>query len=104
MWRDGTLFAAMSALTAGLAAGAVLGGVYFGALWASVRQLPRREPGGWFVAALLVRMAVALALLAVVGHYAGGPGLLGALAGFFVVRVAMLRRLRSEATQDRPRS
>lgn len=104
MWRDGTLADAMPALLIGLAVGAALGAVYFGALWASVRQLPRRQPGGWFVAGLLARMAVAAAVLALVGRWGGGPGLLGALAGFILVRVAMLRRLRPGAIRGGPGS
>jgi F1F0 ATPase subunit 2 len=104
MWRDGVLSGAIPALLAGLAAGAVLGAVYFGALWASIRQLLRPEAGAGFVLALLVRMAVAVGVLALVGRWAGGAGLLGALAGFIVVRAAMLRRLRPDAGQGGPRS
>lgn len=104
MLTDGMLSDAMPALLAGLAAGAMLGGMYFGALWASVRRLPGRGPGGGFVLALLARLAVAGAVLALVGRWAGGPGLLGALAGFVVVRAAMLHRLRPGVTQGGPRS
>lgn len=104
MWGDGALSGAIPALLAGLAAGAALGAVYFGALWASIRHLPRREPGGWFVLALLARLAVAVTLLMLVGRWAGVAGLLGALGGFILMRAALLRRLRPDAGQGGPRS
>jgi F1F0 ATPase subunit 2 len=102
MWRDGVLSGAMLVLLAGLAAGALLGWAYFVALWASVSRLQQRPAGAWFAAALLARLAVATTLLALVGRWGGAPALLGALAGFIVVRVLMLRRAGSRpATADR---
>ena len=104
IWRDGLPSGTLPALVAGLAAGMVLGAVYFGALWASIRKLPRREAGAGFVLALFARLTVAAAVLTLVGRWAGAAGLLGAIAGFIVVRAAMLRRLRPDADPGRLRT
>lgn len=86
------LLAMLPALLVGLAAGTVLGWAYFLALWASVSRLQQRRVGGWFVAVMLARIAVAATLLALMGRWGGAPALLGALAGFIAARVVMLRR------------
>lgn len=90
-----TLPTMLPGLAVGLAAGVAMGGLYFVALWASVSRLATRPPGPWFVAGLLARLAVAVAVLTLVGHWGGGPALAGALTGFVLVRAVLLRRARA---------
>jgi F1F0 ATPase subunit 2 len=50
------------------AAGIVLGAMFFGGLWWTIRQgMPSRRPGLWFAASLLLRVAMLLAGLYLVG-------------------------------------
>jgi F1F0 ATPase subunit 2 len=77
-------------------AGLLLGAVFFGALWWTVRRaVVAKKPALWFLGSLLVRMALALA-----GFYFVGRGdwkkLLVCLLGFFLARVIVLRLTRSD--------
>ena len=77
-------------------AGLLLGAVFFGALWWTVRRaVVAKKPALWFLGSLLVRMGVALA-----GFYFVGRGdwrkLLACLLGFFLARVIVLRLTRSD--------
>lgn len=77
------------------AGGFVLGAVFFGGLWWTVRKgVSARRPALWFVASFLIRMA-----LAVVGfHFIGGgqwQRLLACLLGFVIARFLMVRFLRA---------
>jgi len=82
----------LSLLAASLG-GAILGAAYLGLLWVAVCQLPRERGGAaLFVALALARAAMimgALSAAAVLGMSASG--LLAALLGFLVVRLAATR-------------
>ena len=87
-------------LSLGLAwvAGGVLGAMFFGGLWLTVRKgVSSRQPALWFGGSLLLRMSLALAGLYVV---AGGQWdrLLVCLLGFVMARlvVTWLTRASSE--------
>ena len=73
-------------MLAGLA-GLLLGAIFFGGLWWTVRKgLTAKQPALWFLGSTVLRMGVALA-----GFYFVGRGdwrrLLACLAGFVVARV-----------------
>lgn len=77
---------------AGLGAGALLGSVYLGALWWTVRRLPAaRRPGLLLVASLAVRLTL---LLGGLGWVADGrwPVLAAGVVGFVLVRTVLVRR------------
>jgi F1F0 ATPase subunit 2 len=68
------------------AAGVVLGAIFFGGLWWTVRRgLVSSQPVAWFLGSLLLRMGIVLA-----GFYLVGDGhwqrLLACLLGFSVAR------------------
>ena len=80
--------------------GVLVGGVFFGGLWWTIRKaLPSNLAGVWFAGSFLVRTAIAL-----VGFYAAGQGdwrrLVSSVVGFLVARllvVRLTRTLRMEA-------
>jgi F1F0 ATPase subunit 2 len=79
------------------AAGGLLGALFFGGLWWTVRKsIVSARPALWFLGSLLVRMSVAL-----LGFYlvAGGDWhrLLLCLLGFVVARSAVERLTRATA-------
>jgi F1F0 ATPase subunit 2 len=78
-----------------LAAGIVLGALFFGGLWWTVRRgLTAANPALWFGLSGLLRMA-----LTVSGFYyvarAGWPSVLACLCGLLIARVAVTRLTRS---------
>ena len=84
-------------------AGGMLGAMFFGGLWWTVRKgLSSKHPGLWFFCSLLLRMSIAL-----VGFYFVGRGhwerLLLCLLGFVMARlvVTWLTRL-AAGNQIRP--
>ena len=89
----------------GLLSGALLGLIFFGGLWWTVRRgLLSAVPALWFSASSLIRTAVALA-----GFYAVSHGewqrLLACLLGFFLARIAVMCVSRNPAAlTDPPRS
>ena len=75
-------------------AGTLLGGVFYGGLWWTVRRgLLSRQPAVWFLASLVARTAVAL-----LGFYAVFRGdwrrLVACLAGFVLARILVPRLTR----------
>jgi F1F0 ATPase subunit 2 len=71
-------------------AGIVLGAIFFGGLWYTVRRaMSSRRPALWFLCSLLLRMGIALA-----GFYLVGKDdwrrMLACLAGFIVARFAVI--------------
>jgi len=75
-------------------AGGLLGTIFFGGLWWTVRQgLSSPHPARWFLGSMLLRMGVALA-----GFYFVGRGdwerLVACLLGFVVGRLAVTRLTR----------
>ena len=84
-------------------AGGMLGAIFFGGLWWTVRKgVASKQPAFWFFGSLLLRMSIAL-----VGFYVVGRGhwerLLLCLLGFVMARllVTRLTRLPGE-NQTRP--
>ena len=68
------------------AAGLVLGAIFFGGLWWTVRKgLTARQPALWFLGSMLLRMGIALT-----GFYFVGRGdwrrLIACLLGFVIAR------------------
>jgi F1F0 ATPase subunit 2 len=77
-----------------LAAGALLGGFFFGGLWWTVREgVSSKRPALWFLASLLLRMSIVLAGFYFVarGHW---PRLLLCLVGFVMARLLVTRLTR----------
>jgi F1F0 ATPase subunit 2 len=67
--------------------GALLGMLFFGALWLTIlRGLHSNVPGPWFFASLLLRLLVILSGFYLVGH-GDWRRLCACLLGFFVARV-----------------
>ncbi|XZE17806.1 ATP synthase subunit I [Pirellulaceae bacterium SH449] len=67
-------------------AGLLLGGIFFGGLWWTVRYgVTAKQPGVWFLGSMMVRMTIVMA-----GFYFVGGGqwqrVLGCFIGFMVAR------------------
>jgi F1F0 ATPase subunit 2 len=82
-------------LAAALAAGVLLGAIFFGGLWWTVRKgMTAKSPALWFLGSSLLRMGIVLA-----GFYFVARGdwkkLLPCLLGFLIARFAVLRLTRS---------
>jgi F1F0 ATPase subunit 2 len=76
-------------LTIALTAGLLLGAVFFGGLWWTIRKgLSSKHPAAWFLGSLLLRMSVTLA-----GFYWVGRGhwerLIMCLVGFILARLTV---------------
>jgi F1F0 ATPase subunit 2 len=84
-------------------AGGILGALFFGGLWWTVRKgVSSKQPAFWFFGSLMARMIIAL-----VGFYLVGRGhwerLLLCLLGFVMARLIVTLRLRSgQAWLTRP--
>lgn len=87
---------------AALLAGGMLGGVFFGGLWWTVRRgALSPTPARWFLGSLVLRAAIVLAGFYAVG--AGQPGRLGlCLLGFLLARAIVLRATRPTAAAMEP--
>jgi F1F0 ATPase subunit 2 len=75
-------------------AGAVLGAIFFGGLWWTVRKcVSSQQPARWFLASLLLRMSLTLAGFYLVsgGHW---ERLLLCLLGFVMARLLVTRLIR----------
>ncbi len=76
-------------------AGALLGALFFGGLWWTVKRgVTSKRPGLLFAGSLLVRSALAVAGIYVVGH-GQWERLLLCLVGFLVARFAVTRLTRA---------
>lgn len=83
----------MIRILAGGLAGALLGAVYFGGLWLTVRRLSRMgRPAPWLVASYLGRLVVAGAGFGLLIALGGLPAVASALVGFLAVRFSVIRR------------
>ena len=79
-----TLFLGLALVT-----GVLLGAIFFGGLWWTLRKgLPSKHPAAWFLGSLLLRMSVTLS-----GFYLVGRGhwqrLLLCLLGFVMARLVV---------------
>lgn len=86
-----------SALALALIAGALLGAIFFGGLWWTIRgAVSSRRPASWFFVSLLLRTGVAVS-----GFYLASRGdwrrLLACLVGFLIARVLAMRLTRAPA-------
>jgi F1F0 ATPase subunit 2 len=81
-------------LLAFAAIGAVLGALYFGGLWLTIRQLPRlSHPMLWLLISTLTRLGLVLAAFYLVSQ-GQWQRLLACLAGFVAMRFYLLHRAR----------
>jgi F1F0 ATPase subunit 2 len=90
------------ALMLALLAGCLLGTMFFGGLWWTVRKcVSSRLPAAWLLGSLLLRTALTLA-----GFHFAAQGdwrrLLACLLGFFLARVAATRLPRAPAGGTAP--
>jgi F1F0 ATPase subunit 2 len=88
------------ALVRATAVGALLGGLFFGGLWQTVRRaVLRKQPALWFLGSMLLRTAVTL-----IGFYVlsrGRPAWLGvSLLGFVGAQLVTTRLAR--AAREKP--
>jgi F1F0 ATPase subunit 2 len=92
-----------TALGLAFVTGVVLGALYFGTLWLVVRRLDRLSwPAVWLAVTGLLRLAVVLALFALLLG-TRWERVLVALVGFLAVRVVLTRRLgRAAGASGRP--
>lgn len=92
----------LSGALIGLAAGTLAGQVHHRLLWHSLQGLGRRHAAIWQLSLYyLLRMALALALFALLARYTGWAGVLAGLAAFLLQRRWLLHRLPIEAPAGR---
>jgi F1F0 ATPase subunit 2 len=87
-------------LALALSAGLLLGAIFFGGLWWTVRSgVSSEQPAFWFLGSLLLRMSIALA-----GFYfvSGGQWqrLLVCLVGFVIARLVVTRLARASGDRQ----
>ena len=84
----------VSLLALALSAGLLLGAIFFGGLWWTVRKgASSEQPAFWFLGSLMLRMSIALAGFYFVsgGHW---ERLLVCLVGFVIARLIVTRLIR----------
>jgi F1F0 ATPase subunit 2 len=91
-----TMNETLSLALAGVA-GLLLGAIFFGGLWWTVRKgVSSKQPALWFFGSLLLRMSIAL-----VGFYYVGRGhwerLVACLLGFVIARLMVMWQTRPSA-------
>jgi len=89
----------IAGLLTGWLAGGVLGTIFFGGLWWTIRRgVSSQQPALWFLGSFLARMSVALAGFYFVsgGHW---ERLVTCLLGFVTARLAVMRLTRSKGEQ-----
>jgi F1F0 ATPase subunit 2 len=82
-------------LAVALAAGLLIGAVFFGGLWWTVRKgVSSKNPALWFLGSVMLRMGVVL-----LGFYSVGHGnwqrLVSCLLGFIIARFCVMRLTRT---------
>ena len=83
-------------LALALVAGLLLGAIFFGGLWWTVRKgISSKQPALWFFSSLLLRMSIALAGFYFVGRQSW-PRLALCLIGFIASRLVVTRLTRPE--------
>jgi F1F0 ATPase subunit 2 len=103
MTSDRAMINSALALALGLSSGILLGAIFFGGLWWTVRRgLLSRVPALWFSASSLLRTAVALAGFYVVSQ-GDWPKLLACLLGFFLARIVVMHESGKLAARGYPR-
>jgi F1F0 ATPase subunit 2 len=82
-------------LALALVAGLVLGAIFFGGLWWTVRKgISSRSPALWFLGSMLLRMSIVLAGFYFVGH-GDWKRLVTCLLGFTIARYMVMRLTRT---------
>jgi len=82
----------LATIIAAVCAGLLLGGLYFGGLWWTVRRMPRaRHPLNLYFGSLIVRLAIVLAAFYGVLSYFDWPQLVASLVGFVAARRLLIR-------------
>ena len=83
-----------------LVAGLLLGAIFFGGLWWTVRKgIASRYAALWFLTSMLTRMGIVLAGFYFVGH-GDWRRLASCLLGFIVARFAVMRLTRPSVEQQ----
>jgi len=83
-------------------AGLLLGALFFGGLWLTVRKsLFSKRPGLWFLVSMLVRTSVTVAGFVLVSR-GSAVRLLCCAAGFAAAKLAVLRLTRQPVKEDEP--
>ncbi len=83
-------------------AGGLLGALFFGGLWWTVRKgLVSPRPAVWFLGSLLIRTAISLAGFYLVGR-GDGKRLLVCLLGFTIARFVVMRLTRPTDAPGKP--
>jgi F1F0 ATPase subunit 2 len=95
MTMNNVLFLALA-----LVAGLLLGAIFFGGLWWTVRNgVSSKNPALWFLGSMLLRMGIVLA-----GFYIVGRGdwrrLVSCLLGFIIARFIVMRLTRPPVEQQ----
>ena len=81
-------------LVLALVAGVLLGAIFFGGLWWTVRKgVSSKQPALWFLGSLLLRMSIVLAGFYFVAH-GHWERLLVCLLGFVIARLVVTRLTR----------
>lgn len=82
-------------LALSLLAGVLLGAIFFGGLWWTVRRgVSSPRPALWFIGSLLTRMSIVLAGFYLVGR-GNWEGLVACLLGFIIARFIVMRLTRT---------
>ncbi len=89
-------------LALALAAGLLLGAIFFGGLWWTVRKgVSSKSPALWFLGSTLLRMSTVLAGFYLVGS-GNWPRLVTCLAGFIIARSMVVRWTRAPIEHPQP--
>lgn len=82
---------AVTLLLAGIG-GLVMGAVFFGGLWWTVRKgVASQNPALWFIGSLILRMSLVLPGFYLISRHGNWQLLVSCLLGFIVARVVVLR-------------
>ena len=82
-------------LALALVAGLVLGAIFFGGLWWTVRKgISSRSPALWFLGSMLLRMSIVLAGFYFIGRR-DWERLVVCLFGFIIARIIVMRLTRT---------
>jgi len=88
-------------LALALVAGLVLGAIFFGGLWWTVRKgVFSKSPALWFLGSMLLRMGIVLAGFYFVGR-GDWPRLVTCLLGFIIARFIVMRLTRTPSEHTR---
>jgi len=91
-------------IVAAVCAGLLLGGLYFGGLWWTVRRMPRaRHPLNMYFGSLVVRLAIILSAFYAVVIYSGWPQLAAALVGLVSARLLLIHLFARAPSGEMPR-